>query len=360
MGILDRYIARIFWKFFAQSFLILFFLCMGGISLRQEIKNSHPNLSALQQSFYEAPEFIVLLLPIACLIGVILCLSLLCRHNELTALYTSTVSPYRIALILLSFSSLICCLSLIITDRVIPAIAQINPYNTDKGKSDTAIAQNYIWYKNKNTIYSLQAFDLEKRKVQGISIYNFNEKFELIGKIDANTAQDEGTSWLARNGKVIKFQKKPPSISINTFEKKFLFLLEDLEQFKEIEEKIETLRLIYLWKLIQKSRSVGINTMRHEMLFWSKVKLALLPLFIVIAAIPIGIKPKHPPSIAKDLVIGFFLLLAYGLFQSIFSPLGEMGILPPIVSVFLPGTILAILGGGIMLTKTRIWQAWKK
>ena len=82
------------------------------------------------------PEVLVLLLPAACLMGVLISLSGFARRNELTAMFASGVSLARIAFVLMSLVFMLCCVSFVVTDRVVP-LEQIA--SVTMGKAPSAI-----------------------------------------------------------------------------------------------------------------------------------------------------------------------------------------------------------------------------
>lgn len=352
MSILDRYIASEFWKAFIASLLAFLALYIGSDAAQQSIKEDIPPAYALQFSLYQIPEILVMLLPAACLMGTIISLSSIGRRNELIVMFASGISFARIAFVILCLVFIVCCGSFIITDRVIPPLtkAKARFYRTviqKKPDFRTDIRRSKIWYRSTNIIYNLRAFDLTKNQIHGLSIYTFDNKFNLAQSIEAKRATYEGNNWILENGHVTIFTGNPVFPKNLKFAKKRITIPENPDDFREIEKKVETLRLKRLWRFIERNKEAGIDTHAYEVMFWSKISMALVPIVMAILGIPFtNVNPRNS-SIARDVGICFFIIIIYWLIYSTALSLGKSGSMPPFLAAWLPN--LLFFGLGIFL-----------
>ncbi len=363
MNLLDRYIASEFWRSFFHALIALLTLFIGVSSLRQGIKKEILPIHALQYTLYEVPEVLVLLLPVACLIGAFLSLSAMARRGEIVALFASSVSLLRICLVLLCLAAILSCFSLIITDRVIPPVTKSKNHFQrtvieKKTSLQTNITRSGIWYKSKNIIYNLGVFHPEGNKIEDLTTYTFNQKFNLVEKVNARVARYKDGHWELTDGRITRFEGVLATPVTTTFKEKAFFLKETPEDFKSIEKEVQTLRLKYLWQFILHNRSAGINTAPQEMLFWSKINLALLPLIMTLIAIPICAQHQRKPNSAKSLTVCLLLMVAYWVFYSFSSSLGRSATLSPLISIFLPTIVFALLGIAMVVKKEKRISAW--
>lgn len=354
MSILDRYIASEFWKAFFGSLFSFLILFMSADALRQGVKEDIPAIYALQYTMYQMPEIIVMLMPASCLMGTLICLSSLARRNELVAMYASAISLARIAFVLLCLVFIVCCASFIVTDRIIPPVnkAKTHFYRTviqKKPELMTDINQNRIWYRSNNLIYNISAFDPRRDVILGISIYTFNEHFDLVQQIEAKRAFYDKDHWRLEEGLLTVFDGKPIFPVTQHFEQKTLYLQETPEDFHEIDREVETLRLKHLWKFISRNSAAGIDTTPYEVLFWSKISMALVPIVMAILAIPFGAFRQRHSSLARDVTVCFFLIIIYWLFFSTALSMGKSGQIPPLVAAWMPSLIFFSLGVGMIL-----------
>ncbi len=349
MSILDRYIASEFWKAFFGSLAAFLALFMSADALRQGIREEIPATYALQYTLYQMPEIIVMLFPAACLMGTLITLSSMARRNELTAMFASAISLARIAFVLLCLVFIICCLSFIITDRVIPPLAKMRThfYRTviqKKPDLHTEINNSRIWYRSDNLIYNVRAFELRTSTIHGISIYSFDQQFGVNQQIEAKKATFEDGAWLLQDGTITIFDGKPIVPISQKFESKKLSLRESPEDFREIEKEVETLRLKHLWRFIERNKQAGIDTNSYEVMFWSKISLALVPLIMAILAIPFGVHRSRHTSLARDVTLCFLMIILYWLFFSTALSMVKSGSLPPIVAAWLPSVVFGMIG----------------
>ncbi|MGZ3696175.1 MAG: LPS export ABC transporter permease LptG [Bdellovibrionota bacterium] len=349
MSILDRYIAREFWKGLVAAMATFLVLYLGVDTVRQGLRDDIPPAYALQFTFYQLPEVLVLLLPAACLMGTLICLSGLARRNELTAMYASGISLARIAFVVLSLVFMLCCVSFVVTDRIVPPLAKLRAhlYRTEilkKPDLQTDIKQNKIWYRSRNLIYNLRSFEPRINRISGISIYTFNDNFDLIQQIEAETADYAEGKWLLSKGLITLFDDKSGYPMTRRFATQSLTLNESPTDFSEIEKEVETLRLKNLWHYIQRNKDAGIDTKSYEVVFWSKISLALVPLVMALLGIPFATQHHRSASVARDISLCFLIVLVYWLLFSASLSIGKSGRIPPLWAAWGPNLMFFALG----------------
>lgn len=337
------------------TFLVLY---MGGDTLRQGLREDIPPAYALQFTLLQLPEIIVLLLPAACLMGTLICLSGLARRNELTAMFASGISLGRITFVVLSLVFMLCCASFVVTDRIVPPLAKMREhfYRTEIKKMpdlQTDIKQNKIWYRSRNLIYNLRTFDSSKNQISGISIYTFNDNFDLIQQIEAKTADYVDNRWLLSNGLITLFDETNGHPMTRRFASQSMTLNESPKDFQEIEKEVETLRLKNLWHYIQRNKDAGIDTHSYEVVFWSKISLALVPLIMALLGIPFATQHHRHASLARDISICFLIVLVYWLFFSAALSVGKSGRIPPLWAAWGPNLVFFAFGIFMVLRNRR-------
>lgn len=336
------------------TFLVLY---LGGDTVRQGVREDIPPAYAFQFTLYQMPEVLVLLLAPSCLIATLICLSGFARRNELTAMFASGISLGRISFVILSLVFMLCCLSFVITDRVVPPLAKERAhfYRTVIQKRpdiQTDIKQNKIWYRSRNLIYNLRTFDPKENRISGISIYTFNDRFDLIQQIEASTADYVDGKWMLADGLLTLFDEKTGRPMTRHFDSQGMTLNESPQDFQEIEKEVETLRLKYLWRYIQRNQDAGIDTHSYEVTFWSKISMALVPLIMALLGIPFATSHSRHSSIARDVSLSFLIVLIYWLIFSSGLSMGKSGMIPPFWAAWAPN-LMFFAFGIFMVMKTR-------
>ena len=357
MSILDRYIAREFWKGLFAAMTTFLILYIGADAVRQGLKEDIPPSYAFQYTMYQLPEIMVLLLPAACLMGTLICLSGFARRNELIAMHASGISLARISVVILSLVFMVCCFSFVVTDRVIPPLTKERAhfYRTviqKKPDLRTDIKQNKIWYRSRNLIYNLRSFDPKKKLISGISIYTFDDVFELAQQIEAKTAYYSNGKWILGNGLLTLFDPENGYPQTKSFKEHSIVLTETPEDFQDIEKEVETLRLKFLWKYIQRTKEAGIDTHSYEVSFWAKISISLVPLIMALLGIPFSSKHQRHSSLARDIILCFFIVIAYWLLFSTALSMGKSGWIAPLYAAWVPNFLFFCLGV-FMVVKSR-------
>jgi lipopolysaccharide export system permease protein len=356
VSILDRYIAREFWKGFLAAFTTLFVLYISGDAMRQGLSEDIPAIYALQYMLYRMPENLVMLLAPACLMGTLICLSGFSRRSELIAMFASGVSLMRIAFVILSLVFMLCCISFIVTDRVVPPLTKLrNQFyrSVIQKRPDlhTEIKQSKIWYRSKNLIYNLRVFEPKLNRIQGISIYTFDDNFDLVQRIEAQTADFINGKWALKNGLITVFDGKPVYPAVSRFKEQLLSLPEGPDDFKEIEKEVETLRLKSLWTYIQRNKKAGIDTHSYEVAFWSKISISIVPLIMSVLGIPFAVQNQRHSSLAKDISICFTLIVVYWFIFSTCLSMGRSGQIPPVAAAWGPNMLFFATGIFLLLRR---------
>ena len=58
------------------------------------------------------------------------------------------------------------------------------------------IKTNKIWYRSKNAIFNIKTLNAEGDRAQGLSLYFFNDAWELVQMLTADSVLMNGSQWL--------------------------------------------------------------------------------------------------------------------------------------------------------------------
>src|SRR5204863_7793232 len=138
-------------------------------------------------------QYFVQMTPPAVLLATVFSLSAMSRMNELVACYSIGVGLRQIMTVILSIVFMICCLMLVMQDRVLPPFFRRQTtyfWREMKKRPDffLDLKQDKIWYRSKNLIYNLRSFDVKSNTIHGMAVYVFDEQFNLVEVIEAKQA----------------------------------------------------------------------------------------------------------------------------------------------------------------------------
>ena len=348
MKTLDQYITLGFLKNYGVAILSLTFLYFFQDLLGDLFNAEFSPYDIIFHKFYKIPLIFVQMNPPAVLLSTVITLSGLNRTNELVACYAIGVGLNRVFSVILSLVFMISCLSLVLQDQILPSFfrkATTFYWKEMKKKTDFFydIKKDKIWYRTKNLIYNLRNFDSASKTIFGMSVYTFDENFNLVQMIDAERATYTPKGWKLMNGTVTLFPKDDPFPLTQKFEEKELVISESPKDFQEIEKEVDGLRLKELQRYIQKVKNAGADTKKYEVKLQSRISLSFIPLVMCFLAVPFSTGRRREGGLVKDLGLCMGLTFFYWLFYSIGLSLGTNGALPSWLGAWLPSAIFIAL-----------------
>jgi lipopolysaccharide export system permease protein len=213
------------------------------------------------------------------------------------------------------------------------------------------IKMDKVWYRSRNMIYNLQRFDPQTKTIFGMSVYTFDDQFNLIQVVNAETANFTGEKWRLKKGSITLFDAEDPFPLSHTFAEKEMFISETPKDFQEIEKEVDGLTLNELDRYIRRMKGAGAQTKRFEVKYHSRLSLAFIPIVMGFLAVPFSVGSRREGGIAKDLALCLGLTFFYWLFYSIGLSLGTNGALPPWLAAWLPSTVFVALAATLIARK---------
>lgn len=357
MRTLDRYLAGIFLRHFLLGVFALAFLFLFQAILSDIIDHVFPTEQILVYQLLNLPQVLVQMSPPAILLATVFTLSGLNRTHELVACFSIGQGIGRILGLFLALTFVICCVVLVFQDRILPASFRKRTtyyWREMKKRPDffLDLKRDKVWYRSKNLIYNLQTFDPKSYAITGMSVYSFDEHFNLVEVVEAQRAQYSSQGWKLKNGTVTVFSPEDPFPLSKKFETKDLVIGETPKDFMEIEREVDGLRFKEFYRYIQRQKAAGADTRETEVKFHSKISMGFIPLIMCILAVPFSVRNRREGGIAKDLGLCLGLTFFYWLFYSVGLSLGSNGALPPWVAAWLPSVIFGALAGGLVLRRS--------
>lgn len=344
MKTLDRYLARMF-----LGNLLIAVLSLTSLFLFQQIfgdifDHAFAPRQVMIWHLLNLPQIIVQMMAPAVLLATVLTLSGLVRTSELVACFSIGLGLKRIMALILTLTFMACCMVLIMEDRILPPTFKKRTnyfWHEMQNRPDfhLDIKQDKIWYRSKNLIYNLQRFDSKSKTIHGMSVYTFDDRFNLAQVVDAEKAEFTPSGWKFLNGTVTIFTPDDAFPKTMQFAEKELLISETPKDFQEIEKEVDGLRLKELYFYIQRMKAAGADTKSYEVKLHSRVSLSFIPIVMCFLAVPFSLKSRREGGVAKDLGICLAITFFYWLFYSVGLSLGTNGALPPLLAAWLPSVI---------------------
>lgn len=347
---IDRYISGLFWFYFLGGLLVFMtlFLAIDALGMMVSYKDALPSV-LIQYYAYSIPEIIYRMTPVACLLGAIFTLSTLNRNNELVALFASGMSLFRVTASILIWVSLISVGIFFMSDRVLPDFTKNKNFifyrDIKKNPSLYSMVRNEkIWYRSKDTIFNIKTLNAETQEAQGLTLYYFNQNWDLIQMITAQKVQLLGQNWNLFNGSVTLFTEDSSFPLTSQFRKKTIVMSEDAKDLGSTANTADVLSLGELSEFIERNKEAGLDTVSYEVDYHSKYGFSLAALVMTLVGIPFAVGRQRSGGLMLNMGICLGLVFIYWIFYSSALTLGKHGQINPIVSAWFPNIAMGLIG----------------
>ncbi|MGZ3689935.1 MAG: LptF/LptG family permease, partial [Pseudobdellovibrio sp.] len=278
---IDRYLLGLFWGAFLAGLLIFLTLFIATDAMSTMVKYKDvSSLVFLRYYAYFSPEVIYKMLPVACVVGMVVTISNLNKGNELVALFASGLSLFRVSRVIFLSIIAIGVFSYYMSDQLMPLFNKQKNfiYYSEMEKNPSlyqTIKTNKIWYRSKNAIFNIKTLNSEGDRAQGLSLYFFNDNWNLVQMLTADSVMMNGSQWVLRNGTVTVFDKDSSFPLNDKFQEKTIVMSQDAHDLRSTGQTSDILTQNELSHFISKNKEAGLDTIRYEVDYHSKFSFAL-------------------------------------------------------------------------------------
>lgn len=371
VSLVDRYImARLVLPFlFGLGVFTSLGLSVGVLFdlMRRVVSGELPWLAAMQGLVLRSPEYIVLALPMAMLLGSLTAYSGLARFSEIIALRGAGLKPIRLMVPCVLGGLLVSGLTFYLNDWVVPQTTRQAAVlvRQAQGGGEEAFQEKNIIYPEYHRIRNAAG---DRREVLKTLFYAETFDGETMGKltildrsqtdssriITANTAQWQPNiqAWQLQVGSVYRIDQSGSFNEIRQFDQEQLALSDAplvlATQCQRVNEM--TLQVV---DLCLESLKLSRNEKRIRTLQVRKQEKFAIPFVCVVFAIvgaAIGMRPQTS-GLGASVGLSVGIVFTYYLLSVISSAMGVWGTVTPLVGTWLPNAV-GLVAAGIILWRT--------
>ncbi|MCC7403543.1 MAG: LPS export ABC transporter permease LptG [Bdellovibrionales bacterium] len=339
MSIIDRYIAGRFMLFFLGGLTVFATIFLSFDSLTTMVRYNVEGDVLVRFYAYYLPSILYQMIPVACLIATVFTLSSLNKTQELVALFSVGMSLARVSFPILVMVSLVGGFNFWLGDRIIPKFNQKKNYvfyveiRKRPGLYST-VKTNKIWYRSENVLFNIKTLNAERATAQGLSLYYFDADWNLIQLIAAKTVHMSGSTWELLDGTVTLFAKESSFPLTKGFARKVIEMNEEVADLQSAANSSDTMSLNSLNKFIGKNQEAGLDTVRYEVDFHSKLSFPFAALVMSLMGLPFSVTRQRSGGTFLNVSLCIGLAFLYWTLYSSTITLGRHGALPPVVAAW--------------------------
>jgi len=364
--LLDEYVMRSYLANFLLSlgaFTLLyvvftFFELMGDI-----VRNQTPFVVVGEYLWYLIPYIVSIVTPFCSLLAVLVAFGLLNRNSELTAMKATGISLYRVVAPILVLAAVLAAALFAFNEYYLP---DANRHQEQlraeiKGKpAQTFVLAGRRWISGQSgpagspdRIFYYQAFDSDPGHYafDNLTVFEFDPvTFTLQRRIHADSVHWDPVvyAWVFDNGWQRSFSGNTitsyQTFSVSTFPE----IHEQPSYFIKEDKLSDEMSYGELKKYIADLRQSGFGTIALTVQLQNKLAVPVITFVMALLAVPFAVtmgKRAGLVGIATAIGVG----IVYWALTGVFSSMGNIATLPPLLAAWSPDLLFAITGSYLLL-----------
>ncbi len=356
-NILDRYIIRKYLAIFVLGFfsmLSIFVIITFFDSIDTVYEHNKSLAMFLEYLWYRIPEFVHYVLPVTAMVSTLLCLGLLTKSNEVTAMKACGISLYRVVLPVAVLAAAVSFSSFYLQENVLPSTNRKaedlwNKIEDKPPRSYIQTNRRWVMGRGRDRIYHYRYFDPLTEGFSQLSIYDLDlSEWTFKRRIYAEKGFLEGQELSLVNCWYRDFEGNLPRSFVRREHMGFK-LAEDKSYFLREWREPSQMRYAELRQYIQAIDLRGFDTVRFQVDLHYKISFPLVSLVMVFLGIPFAFSMgKRGTLFGIGLSVG--IAVVYWVAVGVFRELGYANFLSPFLAAWGPNLIFGLVGLYLLFT----------
>lgn len=357
INIIDRYIIKQFLINFLSGLAVFVTIFLAVDFMSSFLTSDTSTATVIRYYSYMLPSIIYQMTPVACLLATVFTLSGLNKTSELVALFSLGLSLARVSGPILILVGLISALSFWLGDRILPRANQQKNYvyyvdiKNRPGLYST-VKTNKIWYRSENQLFNIKSLDIQNKKAQGLTLYHFDQDWNLIQLINAKNVNMMDGYWALKDGSVTFFTEETSFPLTQAFQDKNISMDENLTDIQKASNSSDVMSLNELDRFIDKNKESGLDTLHYEVDYHSKFSFAFAAFVMSLMGIPFSVAGQRSGGMMVNAGKCIGLAFLYWTTYSAFLTVGKHGVLMPFFAAWVPN-ILTVLVSLYLLARLK-------
>ena len=332
----------------ALGFFVILYLTIDFFErLPRFLKHSPPVGLMMEYFLLKIPLIVTQMIPVAVLAASLFGLGTLAKNAELMAMRAGGISLWQISAPIALLCFLLSLGALAWNELVVPAATARTAIIEDveiKGRElRTHLGRSGLWYHHTTGITNIQQVDASGQLLTGITIYEIDPEFRLLGIQTTPLAWWVEGQWMTEQASLITFERNG-GVQNQTLGPRVLDLSESPEDFNAVARDAEDQTFNRLANDIRELRAKGIDTTGMQVDLWMKTSIPFTGFVMCLIGIPLASRHSRSSSLAANTGIAMLVGFSYWIVLALSLSLGRSGVLPPALAAWTANAIFMGIG----------------
>lgn len=320
--------------------------------VRAVVVRGMPVLTAAQIFIYRLPGTAVYIFPMATLLATLLAFARLSSQSEVVAFKAGGASLYRIIFPVLVFGFTISLITLSFYEVVVPRsnLAATNLMVETQARKTPKIQKNVLIPEIEQDTLKRMYFagSLKGDTMEDVVVQEFTngELTQIINAKEARLDKEKNT-WLFKDGIIYLLSDTGEYKHLIKFKEQFMTIKYTPADFYMGDRKPEEMNMAELNKFIKLKKKMGEDTVDLQIQYFLKGAIPFSCLVFALLGAPLGLSPQRSSS-SIGLGLSVLIVFFYYFLTFVSMAIGELRLISPVASAWLPNIITGGVGGCIL------------
>ena len=340
MSVISKYILREVAKFTLMlvfTMLVIYLAVDFFENIESFLEKNVPFIKALAFFVYKIPFVIAQMLPLCVLLSVIIVFGLMNKNNEMLALKSGGISNYNLLRPVLIIGFGVTAIIFVLSEIVVPiTIARANRIWQQEVKKVQLVTlrERNVWIKGNRRIVHIKFYRAKTQSLHGITVYDFDESFRLVRRLDARRANFRDDQWVLLDVMNQDLSHDTQQFDVS-FQPRMVSSLDLMpEDFQHVVKQAEEMSLTELYSFISKIEAEGYDATSYWVDLHNKIAMPFVSIILCVVGLGLatrhGLRGKIPITVSAGIGIAF----VYWTIHSLCVSLGYGEMMPPVAAVW--------------------------
>lgn len=301
---------------------------------------------------YKLPFIVVQIAPVGFLLSILIALGLMSKNNEVIALKSCGIGKTRLLKPTVVLGVVYCVGLFVMAEMLVPVFMvkanQIWLQEVRK-KNIYASKTNDIWMRAARQIIHIKQYSPDEKRVTGITIHTFDDNFQLIERVDAESGRFVDGRWQLDDAVQQLFGGKTDTHEVMLHATMATDIDLEPDDLARATKRSDEMGLFELGRYIKKVEREGYGATRYRVDFHSKIAAPFVCIILSILGAGVALRGRLREGVPMGIAYGLAITFLYWIFNSVCLSLGYAEMMPPVIAAWVANLVFLCASGFLLL-----------